>query len=297
MRRLLLFTICGFTMSRTLAAQLTAVPLSLHAFPAAGDGSTASSRALRPERISDTCPSGEITGEWIYPIVGRAAGLYSTFFYSDLSIANFRNTPQDYLLAFYPQGVSGVGRPAERLTIGAHTVSSIIDVTGPSGLNVTGLGMILATAVLPSSVTVDVNAQLAGELRIYTNSSSAGKYGFDYQAFSPRVLPATTVATVFGVLQNADFRTNGTLTNLETVPHDFVVTAIGSDVSPIQWTETVPGLSMLQFPVPSTFSPSGYFVLSAQPLSLSGSLGWTFSAATIDNHTGDAYQVSARYLF
>jgi hypothetical protein len=234
----------------------------------------------------------------LLPVVINAPGLNGTFFKTDGFFANFRNIKQEVLIGFITQGVSASGQPALRETIDALAIISATDLLGPeSDLSRTGVFALLITAVLPGTSTVDTSAQLLGQFRIWTpQPGSAGTTSFG--AWGP---PADNIhglngAIALGLRQNAAFRTNIGIVNLDPVNTRSWTVTILSSGTPTSFTITLPPLSMQLIAVPATISPSqnGYLSVTYVPFNTPGTdFRWSAFGVTADNVTGDSWLLLA----
>jgi hypothetical protein len=148
--------------------------------------------------------------EVLLPVVINAPGLNGTFFKTDGFFANFRNINQEVLVRFITQGVSAVGQPALRESIGALSNIPADDIFGPeSGLSLNGVAALLITAVLPGTSTVDTSAQLLAAFRIWTpQPGSAGTTSFGAWGPPSDNIHGLNGAIALGLRQNAAFRTS-----------------------------------------------------------------------------------------
>ena len=236
--------------------------------------------------------------EILLPVVINTAGLNGTFFKTDGFFANFRNVTQEVLIRFIPQGASAAGQPALRNAISALSNVAAADLLGPeSDLARTGVGALLITAVLPGTNTLDTSAQLLGLFRIWTpQPGSAGTTSFGAWGPPSDNVHGSNGAIALGLRQNAAFRTNVGIVNLDPVNTRSWTVTILSSGTPTSFTVTLAPLSMQLVAVPATISPSpnGYisvlFVPSATPAT---DFRWSAFGVSADNVTGDSWLSSA----
>jgi hypothetical protein len=283
----------GILVVAPLVAQTIEMPA-----PSAGPTATlgelllASQEGMRAQRATAVADS-EFNFQILVPVAVNSPGLNGTFYRSDYFLANGRPLTQDILVGWIAAGVDNASAATQRFTLNPSTVYSIQDVLGnPSvGLNKTGLGSILITAVLPGSSTPDLSGQIAGSIRIWTPQpgGAAGTNSFTANAINPNSIHGDVNAVVFGVRQNAAFRTNYGLINLDPVnSRSWTVTAVAANTT--SWTVMLPRVSMQQVALPGTITPTGdgYFFLQYTPLFTTDSQ-WNAFANSADNVTGDAW--------
>jgi hypothetical protein len=251
----------------------------------------AGSAAVRPLRsTSGFGPDYEV----LLPVVINSPGLNGTFFKTDGFFANFRNVNQEVLVRFITQGVSAAGQPAVRETIGALSNIAADDIFGPeSDLSLTGVAALLITAVLPGTNTVDTSAQLLAMSRIWTpQPGSAGTNSFGAWGPPSDNIHGLNGAIALGLRQNAAFRTNVGIVNLDPVNARSWTATIRSSGTPTSFTITLPPLSMQLVAVPATISPSanGYLSVTYVPFNGPGTdFRWSAFGVSADNVTGDSW--------
>jgi len=232
--------------------------------------------------------------EVLLPVVINTPGLNGTFFKTDGFFANFRNINQEVLVRFITQGVSAAGEPPLRLSIDALTNIAAVDLLGPeSDLSRTGVGALLITAVLPGTSTVDTSAQLLALFRIWTpQPGSAGTVSFGAWGPPSDNIHGLNGAIALGLRQNAAFRTNVGIVNLDPVNTRSWTVTIRSSGTPTSLTITLPPLSMQLVAVPATISPSqkGYLSVTYVPFATPGTdFRWSAFGVSADNVTGDSW--------
>lgn len=279
---------------RTVFAEQPMVLPAPSAGPTAtiGEVLLASQAGMRAQRAAAIAAGAEFNYQILVPVAINAPGRNGTFFRSDYFISSVRSLSQDILIGWIAAGVDNAGALTQRFTLSPNTVYSIPDFLGSGygGIDKTGVGSILITAVLPGTSTPDLSGQISGSVRIWTiqPGASEGTNSFTVTAINPNTIQGDVQALVFGVRQNDAFRANYGLVNLDPVnSRTWTVTAVAGNSS--SWTVTLPPVSMQQFAVPSTVAPtsSGYFFLQYTP-ALTG-FQWYGFANTADNFTGDAW--------
>ena len=246
---------------------------------------------VRPlESTSGFGPDSEI----LLPVVINTPGLNGTFFKTDGFFANFRNVNQEVLIRFIPQGASAAGQPALRNAISALSNVAADDILGPeSDLARTGVGALLITAVLPGTNTLDTSAQLLGLFRIWTpQPGSAGTTSFGAWGPPSDNIHGSNGAIALGLRQNAAFRTNVGIVNLDPVNTRSWTVTILSGGTPTSFAIALAPLSMQLIAVPATISPSrnGYISVLFVPSATPGTdFRWSAFGVSADNVTGDSW--------
>ena len=270
-------------------SQASERPVPVSGSPATIADMVAGSAAVRPlHSAAGFGPDYEI----LLPVVINAPGLNGTFFKTDGFFANFRNINQEVLVRFIPQGVSA--EPPLRFSLDPLTNVAGADLLGPdSDLSRTGVAALLITAVLPGTNTVDTSAQLLGLFRIWTlQPGSAGTTSFGAWGPPSDNIHGSNGAIALGLRQNAAFRTNVGIVNLDPVNTRSWTVTIRSSGPPTILTVTLPPLSMQLVAVPTTISPSqnGYLSVTFVPSPTPGTdFRWSAFGVTADNITGDSW--------
>lgn len=249
----------------------------------------ASDAAVRPlSPASGFGPDSEV----LVPVVINSPGLNGTFFKTDGFFANFRNLNQEVLVRFIPQGVSA--GPPLRETIGALTNIAAEDLLGPeSDLARTGVGALLITAVQPGTNNLDTGGQLHSSFRIWTQQpGSAGTTSFGAWGPPSDNIHGFNGAIVLGCRQNAAFRTNFGIVNLDPANTRSWTVTIRSGGAPTILPISLAPLSMQLVAVPTTITPSqdGYLTITFVPSATPGTdFRWSAFGVTADNITGDSW--------
>jgi hypothetical protein len=293
MKKLLSFAaliLAGFPLSAMSHSSESPAPIAGPPAPVA-DMVAGSAAVLPPRTAAGFGPDSEI----LLPVVINASGLNGTFFKTDGFFANFRNANQEVLLRFVPSGVSGAGQTPIRNSINALTSVAAVDVLGPESgeLARTGVFALLITAVLPGTNTVDPNGKLLSMFRIWTpQPGSAGTASFGAWGPPSDNIHGFNGAIALGLRQNAAFRTNVGLVNLDPANTRSWTITIQSAGAPTAIPISLAPLSMQLIAVPATITPSasGYisilFVPSAAPAT---DFRWSAFGVTADNVTGDSW--------
>jgi hypothetical protein len=263
-------------------------PAPISGPPVAIADMVAGSAAVRPSSITAGFgPDSEV----LLPVVINTPGLLGTFFKTDGFFANYRDSNQEVLVRFIPQGVSAAA--PLRLPINALTNVAAVDLLGSEGLSRTGVGALLLTGVLPGTDTVDTSAKLHALFRIWTpQPGSAGTTSFGAWGPPSDNIHGFNGAIALGLRQNTAFRTNVGVVNLDPVNTRTWTVTIRSGGTPTILTITLPPLSMQLAAVPTTITPTenGYlsvtYVPSATPAT---DFRWSAFGVTADNVTGDSW--------
>ena len=272
------------------------------------EGPTPTLGELMSHRPAALSTEGSIVGsgygfasQLLVAVVIRAQGKNQTFFMTDYFLTNGRGATQEVLIGFMPSGVTGVNQPTFRYQLAANTTYSIPDFlgSGQGDLNVSGVGSLLITAVLPGSSTMDTIGQLYGAARIWTQEpGSSGTNSFTEWAVEPGVIHGDSTVAVVGARQNSGFRANYGLVNLDVLnARTWTVTILTTTGSTATATATIPPLSMGQLAVPSTVDggSNGYLLLHFTP-NLTTNFPWYAFATSADQITGDAwYSVGVQF--
>ena len=225
-------------------------------------------------------------------VVINAAGRNGTFFRTDYFLINGRGATQEILVGFLAAGVTNAGQPAQRFTLNASTAYAVDDYlgTGTGRLNKSGVGSLLIVGVFAGTNTPDGNALLYGSARIWTNEpSSTGTNSFSTWALAPGTIHGDVNAISVGGRQNADFRSNYGIVNLDASTRSFTVIITSGGVN-TTLSVNVPAVSMVQLAFPTTLPTggNGYVVVQFFPND-NADYQWNAFITTADNLTGDAY--------
>jgi len=152
------------------------------------------------------------------------------------------------------------------------------------------VGSLLIIGVFAGTNTPDGNALLYGSARIWTNEpSSTGTNSFSTWALAPGTIHGDVNAISVGGRQNADFRSNYGIVNLDASTRSFTVIITSGGVN-TTLSVNVPAVSMVQLAFPTTLPTggNGYVVVQFFPND-NADYQWNAFVTTADNLTGDAY--------
>ena len=293
MKRFLFSIAAVLSASSALAASFTADPPTVVPGPPATIADMVAGRsAMHPRPLVAVTPGGYgFTDQLLVPVAINASGKNNTFFRTDYFLINGRNATQEILVGFIAAGVTNVGQPTVRYQLNPNASYASTDFlgTGTGRLNKTGVGSLLITAVLPNTNTGDTSATLYGSARIWTaEPGSTGTNSFTEWAVDPRLIHGDFNGIAIGGRQNADFRANFGLINLDAT-RSRTFTAMFFGASTMSMTVTLPPLSMAELAVPAiTPTDTGYFLFDAFPND-TDDFFWNGFVVTADNLTGDAW--------
>lgn len=226
----------------------------------------------------------------LVPAAISADGANGTQFRSDIRITNQREATQKVLMSWLPEG--GGPSPAFVTMVdieGFQTLASddfVMEV-----MNRAGVGAILVQG-LQENGQLDPDARLHVTSRVWT--PQPGTEGTSSQTFAP--VPLTDVVNrelfILGHRRNEQYRTNIGIVNLDGGPHTFLVTVSGETPTlvPEEYTITVPGNALVQFPVNG--APQNQMRIEIREVVAEGAghlTLWTAYASSVDNVTGDGW--------
>lgn len=242
------------------------------------------------ERVRSRVKSSVISVEWtkdafIIPVAGNAAGGGGTYFRSDVVFNNDRLAAQRIAVGWFRQGVNSCADPLVYFNLSANSVTFADDFVGQS-LGKTGLGGILVLAVTANG-SLDDDGLIDGYSRIWTpQPGSAGTVSQNFTAIDVQDSLGSLPATLMGLKQNAQFRTNIGIVNMDTAAsHNWTFTSIATG----QVTNvSVPACSMmLTGAAANSASPSGNVAFTVQ--SNGSGFWWSGFGSSTDNTTGDGW--------
>jgi hypothetical protein len=292
MKRLLILTGAFVLASPLFAERITHEAPAVAFGPPATVGDMLASRPAPRALGAFPTQSYSFNPSLLVTVVINAAGRNGTFFRTDYFLINGRGATQEILVGFLAAGVTNAGQPAQRFTLNASTAYAVDDYlgTGTGRLNKSGVGSLFISGVFPGTNTPDGNALLYGSARIWTNEpSSTGTNSFSTWALAPGTIHGDVNAIAVGGRQNADFRSNYGIVNLDASTRSFTVIITSGGVN-TTLSVNVPAVSMVQLALPATLPTggNGYIVLQFFPND-NADYQWNAFVTTADNLTGDAY--------
>jgi len=221
----------------------------------------------------------------LIPAAGNIAGQNGTFFRSDITVVNLRNSDQIVFIEWLPQ-------PSGAATSTSITIPALTGIRSSDFvhdyLSTTGLGAILLTAVTQpnSEAAIDTNGRLFVSSRIWT--PQPGTTGTTSQNLSTVPLstintPAAAIFGIGGADKPSDYRVNVGIVNVDpSRTQTFVVVFSSTQAT----TVVLPPRTMQQISTGSGFTGPH---ISISNVTTNGSNLWTAFGSTINNVTGDAW--------
>jgi hypothetical protein len=231
-----------------------------------------------------TAPAPQI----LVPAAGSVAGLNGTFFRSDIAIYNYRQSSQNVVFQWLPQGQSGLAETITQITISG--LSGIIseDFVG-SRLNRSGLGAIVITAVTQDG-QVDPLGALFVTSRIWTPQAgnSQGTVSQTFPTVDTSRINSSNVA-ILGQRVSSQYRANIGIVNLSTSEQTFEVLQNSDDptFAPVLQNVVVPPRSIQQVTLQNTRSAA--LQVRVRALTAIDPRQWVAYGSSIDNVTGDGW--------
>jgi hypothetical protein len=227
---------------------------------------------------------------FIIPSAGSLpAGGGALFFRSDITLANYRDTPQQVLAGFWPQGSANTLSAAnfKSLTLPSGQFVTVQDFVA-TALGTSGLGTLV---FIPSTGTdFDGNGAIDGFSRVYTKQpGSTGTVSQPFDAVDPDTLSAQYIdeAVALGLRQDANFRTNFGIVNVDPADHVYKVSFIGEKLQ-TTLTVTVKAYGMIQQSIPA--GDYGAVTILYQVTDAGNNfVSWVGFASSTDNITGDGW--------
>ncbi len=242
----------------------------------------------------------------VIPVAGTVSGANGTRFQTDLTIAAPGNgTGQPSLIDVYwlPQDREGSATPITRLVLPYQATRFYEDFV-TNQLHESGLGAIVLQAVNEDG-TLDLRGNIDAFARVWTRvpngpgTTSQSIYGST--RYSPKIDDFQPIpGRIYGLRQDANFRTNVGLVNLSDQQMTITVAIAPDSGTGSHFEVSLLPRSMTQRPLPSgSFGPLTLRLSQHQHTPPSFNLGrWTAYGSSIDNTTGDAWysKMQAEYL-
>jgi hypothetical protein len=218
-----------------------------------------------------------------------AGGGGALFFRSDVTLANYRDTAQQVLAGFWAQGSTNALSSAnyKTLTLPPGQFVTVQDFVA-SALGTSGLGTLI---FIPYTGTdFDGNGAIDGFSRIYTKQpGSTGTVSQPFDAIDPDTLSAQYIdeAVALGLRQDANFRTNFGIVNVDPADHVYKVSFVGEKLQTTM-TLTVKAYGMIQQSIPA--GDYGAVSILFQVTDAGNNfVSWVGYASSTDNVTGDGW--------
>jgi hypothetical protein len=224
-------------------------------------------------------------GTWILPSSSRASG-QNTFWTTDLVITNPGTETATVLLKFLGHDGTGPTGPEATYTVPAHATKTFPDALSSVFALEADWGPILVRSTV---------ATLAVQGQTWTPSASGGSYGQSVPALAKAETIGATPKAIAGVRQDASFRTNLVLANMQETSATVEVALLLADgtTSTIRTVDLGPyGFSQLnvETDLGVTSLVGGSFFLTGRT---AGGAVASY-ASIIDASTGDPRSVLAR---
>jgi hypothetical protein len=227
----------------------------------------------------------------VIPAAGSIAGGGGTFFRSDVTLVNYGATPEQVLAGLWVQGTTNSLNPAnyKTITLQPNSFVTVQDFV----VNGLGLSNTLGTLLfIPYTGTdIDQNGAIDGFSRIYTNQpGSTGTVSQPFDAVDPDFFSAQLVdeGISLGLRQDAGFRTNFGIVNVDSSDHVFKVTFIGEKMTN-SLTLTVKAFGMIQQAVPAGDYGALQIDFAVTDDTGANLVTWVGYASSTDNITGDGW--------
>ena len=241
-------------------------------------------------RMRSEVRASVISVEWskdsfIIPVAGNTAGGGGTYFRSDLVFNNDRLQDQRIAVGWMAQGVNNCAAPLTYFNLSANSITTADDFVGQS-LGKTGLGAVLVVSVL-SNGAFDEDGEIDGYSRIWTpQPGSNGTVSQNFTAIDVQDSLGSLAATLMGLKQNTQFRTNVGIVNMDdAAAHTWTFTSIFNGRTT---SVTVQPCSMiLTGATAGSASPSGNVAFTVQ--SNGSGFWWSGFGSSTDNTTGDGW--------
>ena len=225
----------------------------------------------------------------VIPVAGNTAGANGTFFRTEISVINLRNTAQRVALYWLPQGLSGNTLPTQIIEInplsGISSENFVNDILGK-----TGIGAIQFISVNANG-TIDLGGLLHVTSRIWTPrpDGGAGTMSQTFPAIIRGEASPSILKVVFGQRRSSQYRLNAGVMNPAATTQRFRITAhiTGGGGTDTQVTEIdVPARAIQQITVGGTSSGTVQVLIE----NVTGTAGdWHGWASSVDNASGDGW--------
>jgi hypothetical protein len=231
-----------------------------------------------------TAPAPQI----LVPAAGSVGGLNGTFFRSDIAIYNYRESQQNVVFQWLPQGRSGVAEPTVQVAIPGRSGIISDDFVG-SILQRSGLGAIVITAVTQEGQPDPLGALFVTS-RIWTPQADKpdGTTSQTFPTIDTRAINSSNVA-ILGQRVSNQYRANVGIVNLSNSEQTFEVLQNSDDptFAPLLQTVTVPPRAMQQ----ATLFNMRVAALQVRVRALTAidPRQWVAYGSSIDNVTGDGW--------
>ncbi len=227
----------------------------------------------------------------VIPAAGSVAGGGgSLFFRSDVTLVNYRATPQLVLAGIWAAGTTNSldASAYMSITLQPNSFVTVQDFV----VNTLGKSNVLgAVVIIPYTGTdIDPNGAIDGFSRIYTKQpGSNGTVSQPFDAVDPDTFSAVLKdeAVSLGLRQDADFRTNFGIVNVDSLQRTYTVTFVGEKLT-TNLTMTVPPFGMIQQAIPTGDYGALQIVFQVTDAG-QDFVSWIGYGSSTDNITGDGW--------
>lgn len=231
-----------------------------------------------------TAPAPQI----LVPAAGSVGGLNGTFFRSDIAIYNYRESNQNVVFQWLPQGRSGLAETIVQIGIPGRSGIISEDFVG-SILNRGGLGAIVITAVRQDGQPDPLGALFVTS-RIWTPQADKpeGTTSQTFPTIDTADINSSNVA-ILGQRVSNQYRANVGIVNLSTSEQTFEVLQNSDDptFAPLLQTVTIPPRAMQQVTLFNMRVAA--LQVRVRALTALDPRQWAAYGSSIDNVTGDSW--------
>ncbi len=239
----------------------------------------------RSATVTVSSVSSGYTGTWLLPSSARSSGA-NAFWTTDLTVANTGATAATVDLKFLGHSGEGVAGPVRSYSIGAMATRTFPDVLS----SVFGRGNDWGPILIRST-----SATLVAHGQTWTPSPTGGSYGQSVPAIGPEETIGATARTLAGVWQNARFRTNIVLSNMNEAAAAVTLRVLLADGTTATFhTVTVGGFGFLQLNIANDLGISNLDGGSVVVSSTTSGARIAAYASVIDSATADPRTILAR---
>ncbi len=219
-----------------------------------------------------------------------AGGGGSLFFRSDVTLVNYSPVAQQVLAGLWAQNTTNTLNAAnyKTLTLQPNTFVTVQDFVATT----LGLSNVLGSIVLIPylGTTIDPNGSIDAFSRIYTKQpGSTGSVSQPFEALDPDTQSSQFIdqGVALGLRQDADFRTNFGIVNVDSANHVFNVKFLGEKLTTTT-TVTVKAFGMIQQAIPDGVYGALQVIYTLTGAGNNG-VTWLGYASSTDNVTGDGW--------
>lgn len=242
---------------------------------------------VRAAAVADTVSARAL----VFPAAGSlAGGGGSLFFRSDVTLVNYRATPQQVLAGIWVAGSTNSldASGYKSITLQPNSFVTVQDFV----VNTLGQSNVLGSVVIIpyTGTAIDGASAIDGFSRIYTKQpGSNGTVSQAFEAVDPDTFSAVLKdeAVSLGLHQDADFRTNFGIVNVDSLQRTYKVTFIGEKLT-TTLTMTLPPFGMIQQAIPAGDYGALQIVFQVTDAG-QDFVSWIGYGSSTDNITGDGW--------